>query len=283
MRHRRFLLKSLVVSISLAVFWLTAGGSPAGAAVTVGQIGAANVPCAGADFVQKSVSSGTSYRMPEAGTITSWSHSAASGGGQQIAMKVFRNVSDDVFQIVGHDGPHPITKPGLLNTFGTSIPVQAGDLLGFDAVSVDACYQTGTPAEAIRFRLNSLSDGDGALFPLSASGRLNISAILEPSNAVTLGAVTLNKRKGTATINLTLPNPGELTASGKGIKASSADGAAISKSVAAGPTTLLIKAKGAQRKTLNRSGKVTLGVAITYTPANGVPGIQSVKVKLIKR
>ncbi len=40
------------------------------------------------------------------------------------------------------------------------------------------------------------------------------------------------------------------------------------------PTQLLIKATGKKRKTLNKKGKVTLTVAITYTPTNGAPGTQ---------
>jgi len=57
----------------------------------------------------------------------------------------------------------------------------------------------------------------------------------------------------------------------------------ISKSVGQGPAQVLIKARGKKRKTLNRTGKVKLNVAITYTPTLGDAGIQSVKVKLKKK
>jgi hypothetical protein len=43
-----------------------------------------------------------------------------------------------------------------------------------------------------------------------------------PSNTFTLGARTKNKKKGTATLTIAdLPNPGDLTASGNGVKAAS--------------------------------------------------------------
>ncbi len=57
----------------------------------------------------------------------------------------------------------------------------------------------------------------------------------------------------------------------------------ISKAVTAGAAQLLVKATGKQRKTLNANGKVTLNVTITFTPTNGDPGTQTVKVKLKKK
>jgi hypothetical protein len=112
---------------------------------------------------------------------------------------------------------------------------------------------------------------------------VNITAVFEPSNSVTPGETALNKKKGTATLNLTLPNPGDLTASGNGVKASSAGHAVVSKSVGAGPAQLLIKAKGKKKKTLNETGKVKLNLAITYTPTGGDPSTKSMKVKLKKK
>ena len=59
------------------------------------------------------------------------------------------------------------------------------------------------------------------------------------------GGEGLLRRKGTATLTVEVPNPGELTVSGKGVKAASAEGAVISKTVgAAGEVKLKIRAKG---------------------------------------
>ena len=116
-----------------------------------------------------------------------------------------------------------------------------------------------------------------------ARANVNVSAVFNPSNTVTVGSTALNKKKGTATLNLTLPNPGDLTASGSGVSAASAGHAQISKAVTPGPAQLLIKATGKKSKTLNQKGKVTLTVAITYTPTNGAPGTQSVQVQLKKK
>jgi hypothetical protein len=106
--------------------------------------------------------------------------------------------------------------------------------------------------------------------------------VQKPTNGFSFGELKRNKKKGTATLNLTLPNPGELTASGDGVRAASAGRAVISKSVTAGPAQLLIKAKGKKKKTLNETGKVKLNVVVTYTPTGGDPSTQSTRVKLKK-
>ena len=62
-----------------------------------------------------------------------------------------------------------------------------------------------------------------------------------------LGTIAINKKKGTATLNVDLPNPSDLTASGTGVQAASAGQAVISKSVSTGPRQILIKATGKQR------------------------------------
>jgi hypothetical protein len=103
-----------------------------------------------------------------------------------------------------------------------------------------------------------------------------------PSNAFTLGATQRNKKKGTATLAITLPNPGELTVSGKGVTAASAGQATIAQAVSAGSVRVLIKAKGKKKAKLNRTGKVKVGVTIAYTPTNGTANTQTVKVKLKK-
>jgi hypothetical protein len=105
---------------------------------------------------------------------------------------------------------------------------------------------------------------------------------MQPNNKFTINGIARNKKKGNATITLTVPNPGELVASGSGVKAASA-GAVISKAVGAGQATLVIKAQGKKKKKLKTKGKTKLNVAITYTPTGGRATTQSVKVKLKKR
>jgi hypothetical protein len=226
--------------------------------------------------------------MPGAGTITSWTVNQTVNAGQQLTMKVFRKVDDPhTYRVVGHDGPATLTPDGTVgNSFAASIQVQRGDVLGFHIITPGVKCVFPVPGE--QFLLGNPSDlGDGASGPFDVdtadNARLDIQATFVPNNTFSLGKVSRNKKKGTATLSLNLPNPGDLAASGKGVGAISASRAAVSKSVDAGTAQLLIKAKGKRRATLNATGKVKLKPKITYTPTGGSPSSQSVKVKLIKR
>jgi hypothetical protein len=275
------------VAACLAALSLAASASPAAASVTIGQLdpnpGAFLCPATARDYAQGTVASGNPYVVPEVGTITSWSLNAAGAANQMLTMKVFRKVGDPArLMVVGHDGPRPLAA-STVNTFPASIPVKPGDVLGLNAAgtSMTSCYFTA-PGDSVLSKLGNLADGDSDDFISGTGVSLNISAVFAPSNSFTLGATTRNKKKGTATLNLNLPNPGELTASGNGVKAASAR-AVTSKSVTAGSVQLLIKAKGKKKRKLNETGKVKLNAAITYTPTNGDPSTQSTKLKLKKR
>ncbi len=231
------------------------------------------------DLIQVNAATGASYQVPEAGTITSWSHNAGPGASQMAIMKVYRKTREpNFYTVVGLDGPHPLTA-SLVNTFGVAIPVQPGDIVGIDGTggAVSTLFSS-VPADAFFNRSGNMSLGDEASFNGPAIGsRVNVSAVLAPSNTVALGATTLSKKKGTATLSLTLPNSGNLTASGTGAQATPTG------AVSAGAVQLIVSATGKQRKKLNAKGKVTLNVSITFTPANGDPATQTVAVKLKKK
>src|SRR5262249_34741293 len=150
------------------------------------------------------------------------------------------------------------------------ISVKAGDVLGMTTPEDGVGCGFGPSGELFYVSLGTDQPNGSPVTFLSDTGeRLNISAVLEPTNAFTLGATQRNKTKGTATLNLTLPNPGKVVGSGNGATVSSAGPARVSKSVGAGQAQLLIKAKGRKRRKLNETGKVKLKVAITYTPTGG--------------
>jgi hypothetical protein len=281
---RRFSLASLVAALSLA-----ASASPATASVTIGQIGNPGGCVAGFDDIQLSVPSGNSYVVPGNGKITSWRTYAGPGGGQ-MTMKIFRKVLDPyLYMVVGHSGPRTLL-PGQLsgNTFPADVPVKPGDLLGMGtpAGSPVSCLIDGGGGEYL-YRDNGpqpggLGDGQDGTFSLENGVRFNIEAVFEPTNSFEQTGHKRNAKKGTATLTFNLSNPGDLSASGKGV--TSAGAAVISKPVSApGDVQLLIRAKGKKKRKLNETGKVKLNVAITYTPTGGSPNTQSVKVKLKKK
>jgi hypothetical protein len=251
-----------------------AGAPAAGASVTLGQVpSGTTLGCNGnepdgVDWVQPSVTSGNSYVAPVAGTITSWDSDAGFG---TIGMKMFRHVSGLIYSVVGHDGPFPM--PG--GPYPASIPVKAGDILGLFNMQTNGGCSFEVPGEAgAAIYFGGLADNEAETF-MPASNRLNVTAVLVPTNTFTLGAVTRRKKKGTATISVDLPNPGQLVASGAGVAgAVTADGS--------GAVQLPIRAKGSKKRKLNRTGKVRVAPSITFTPTGGDPSTQATTLKLRK-
>jgi hypothetical protein len=168
------------------------------------------------------------------------------------------------------------------NTFPANIPVKPGDLLGLHATTRDWCLFVA-PGESNFYYHGDLTDNAFAAFTsYPADVRLNIQAVVSPTNAFTVVGTQRNKKKGTAILTVNVPNPGELIGSGNGAKVAAAR-AITSKSVGVGPVQLLIKSKGKKKRKLNETGKVKLNVAITYTPTSGTPNVVPVKIKLKKR
>jgi hypothetical protein len=274
-----------IATIALAVVAATASASPAGAAVTIGQLVTVPGGCAdNNDWVQESVASGNTYVVPGNGTITSWSHNAGAGAGQTMTMKIWRHVVGPTYTVVGHDGPRTLTQ-GFLNIFPTSLQVQAGDVLGLHTgTGSPACVSAITPGDSILNGGGNAVDGGSLSFPSTLLRHLNITAAFVPSNSFTFGEVKRNKKKGTATLSVEVPNPGTLVLGGKGVKGASAGAAVVSKAVGApGTVKLLIRAKGKQAKRLKRQGKLGLKAKITYTPTGGAASTQTLKLTLKKQ
>jgi hypothetical protein len=268
---------------------MVASTAPSWAAVTVGQTGGSDVGCImNDDFAQVTVSTGNSYRVPQippatALSITAWSTLARSGPGQRLKLKVYRQVSGLTYTVVGQDLQS--LMGGTLNTFPTNISVLPGDVLGLtNAGNADVGCGFGPYPETNYVSPGTDAPIGGAVTFITGPGlRLNISALVEPTNSFIFGKTKRNEKSGTATLTLKLPNPGKVTISGKGANGSSAAVTGRSKSVpAAGSVKLKIKAKGKKLAKLNRTGKVKLSLKITYTPTNGSPRSQSTKVKLKK-
>ena len=168
-----------------------------------------------------------------------------------------------------------------MNTFPAGIPVRAGDVLGLNDDTVDTGCAFSAPGQASLINSGNLADGEAGAFGNESGLRLNVTAVIDPTNTFTLGKVTRNQKQGTATLMANVPNPGKLTGSGKGVKVAGA--AVISKIVTApGEVKLTIRAKGEKKQKLNETGKVKVKSKITYTPTGGDPATQSKKLKLKK-
>lgn len=288
-------MKRLVLTVVLAVLSLAAPLSSAEASVTIGQTDPEIPPpmssCAGVvpqAMAQPTVTSGNSYVVPatvQQGAITAWSHNAFSAANQPVTMKVFRLVGGTTYRVVGHDGPRTLSGPGLVTFSGITVPVQAGDVLGLNSGTGSGfvqCMFVAAGDTMLYANPSDAADGQEVAFTTVPDRRPNVSAVVAPTNTFTLGQITRKKKKGSATLTVNVPNPGELTASGKGVSAAGA--AVISKTVGApGDVQLLIKAKGKKKKQLNKKGKVKVTLNVAYTPTGGDPATQPETVKLKKK
>jgi hypothetical protein len=226
---------------------------------------------------------GASVTSPVTGTIVRW-RLVVESTGAPFALRVLRPAVGGETG-VGTSSQVTPTSTGT-QTFDTNLPVKAGDLIGLDLVTGSSRVGEAVPvAGSTVYQWNpALADGSTApqntTFPNS---ELGFNADVEkPSNTFSLGAITRNKKKGTATLTFNVPNPGDLAGSGQGARVASTE-AATSKAVPAGAAKLVVKAKGKKKRKLNETGKVKLNLAITYTPTGGDPSTQSLKVKLRRK
>lgn len=262
---------------SLAALSLTASASSAAASITIGQVADPNAGnCdAGTEFVQLGVASGNPYVVPGNGTITSWTVQAGESAGE-LTMKIFRPSADPAnFRVVGHAGPQRLTPGGTAgNTFPANVRVRQGDLLGLHTPTLTPCGFKDPGGRLATFS-GDLADGAAAEFGVKSEFDLDVQAVFVPDNAFTLGNATHNKKKGTATIAVNVPNPGELSLSGKGIKTRAA-----MSIPSAGTAELQVRARGTTIRKLRESGKARVTARITYTPTGGDPSTRSMALKL---
>jgi hypothetical protein len=213
----------------------------------------------------------------------------ASGPAIQLSMFVYYNsdaaiVSPDSLDYM--DGANQqyrvdVMKPGApidsvasSDVLRTVFRTLAGDpqTLGPTQKTADL---TALAGQTVRLRL---AEADNQLFLNAGADAISIAPIA--SNGFTIGKATLNKKKGTARLPVTVPGAGTLDVSGKGVKTRLT---AASTPVAAGTTTVVIKAKGKTKKKLNSRGKAKVKLQITYTPTGVSPSTQQTKVKLKKK
>jgi hypothetical protein len=201
----------------LACALALAGAGSASAQITIGATGA---PAAGTklcimgpyDNVPGGASAST-FTVPTAGVITSWSNQAPEGLGQELTFKVFRPTGAGplypAFQVVGQDGPRSLT-PNAVNTFPVEIPVKAGDLIGDNDVNAEtvpnACLlKTSNAADVIYWRSGSVIPGAPAFEVAKgeAGSRMNVAATLLAAPTIASVSPRRGPAKGHTPITIT--------------------------------------------------------------------------------
>ncbi len=103
---------------------------------------------------------------------------------------------------------------------------------------------------------------------------------VQPSNAFKLGKLKKNKKKGTATLSVSLaaPSAGTMTLSGKGLK--------TQKAIVAGQASIKLKVVARSkriRKALRKKGRRKVQFTVSYTPTGNVAASLKRKAKLVKK
>jgi hypothetical protein len=270
-------------AVALAMIGVPFAAAPAGAGVTLGQLPAAPPPassdCSSADFLQPSITGGNLYIARQAGTITSWSTLASgSSAGATYVFKVFRRTTDpDIFQVIARAPERTLTAG--LNTVPVNIAVRSGDMIGFHVDGLQSSCTFPELGDAVLRRVGALPDGASGQFAPINDVRLNLSAVLAPSNAFTIASIARDRRKGTATVTVNVSNSGVAAISGKGLRKRRA-----TRNVAvAGSVQFQIAAAGSQKRRLQKTGKVRLTTTLTFTPTGGDPAAATLAVKLKRK
>jgi sugar lactone lactonase YvrE len=158
-----------------------------------------------------------------------------------------------------------------------------------EAVAVDAGHVYWSNVNAGTLSRAAI-DGSGKaqiMSGLSSPSGLAVDA-LPPPNKFSFGKLKRNKKRGTATLAVDLPGPGELALTGKGLvvqRPAAEDRRAdpAYRAVSGGTVNLLIKAKGRKKRKLKHTGKVKVDPTVTFTPTRGTPATQSRPLKLKKK
>jgi hypothetical protein len=294
MGHTRLRRPVLLIALAASVVGPTSVVAPSHATVTIGSAltsppslaSRCNAPgssrgCLGTNEVLP----GRDVAAPSTGTIVSW-HAllGATTEEQLIRLRIVRRVGTDQLTVISSGPLHHVPAGAGSYEFPDQLAIASGDRIALESGFGTRIEWRAPLAGATNFTyaLSPLNGGTTDSVPsIQENDELTFNAVLDPANAFTLGKSSLNKKKGTATVKVDVPNPGELTGSGKGAKVSSA-AAVTSKAVSPGQAKLKVKAKGKSLQKLNDTGTAKLKLTVTYTPSGGTPSTQKLKVTLKK-
>src|SRR2546421_4122247 len=178
---RRLWLSTAALGCSALVLASTA---EAAATTTVGQLFTPTANCGG-DFtdIQTGAASGTSYTVPFAGFIVSWSFQDGATPATTLKLKVARPASAGSFTIVG-EAAAGAPEANAVNTFQTQIRVAAGDMIGIHAGPGGDCVAGGTRADTNGFAAGDVPAGTTATFGSGSPARVPVSPQRSPPGVV---------------------------------------------------------------------------------------------------
>ena len=102
-------------------------------------------------------------------------------------------------------GPSRSLTSGI-NTVPVNIAVRSGDMIGINESGGANSCTFSQPGDGV-LPAGSLSDGASGAFAPQNNVRLNLSALLVPSNDFNIAAITPDRKRGSATVIVNVSNP----------------------------------------------------------------------------
>jgi hypothetical protein len=204
--------------------------------------------------------------------------------GNATVVWVRDNGSHDIVQWAGYDA-----EPPQLRDVSVPATAKVAETLQFSASTFDA-WPVGAPSFA--FGDGTVAEGGSVSHAYGAPGRYDVtvtakdavgrtatstaSILVKARNSFTIGKLKRNRKRGTATLAVTVLEPGTLVASGKGIKKSTVRGSK------GGTLKVPLKAAGKGLKRLRSKGKLKAKLKISFSPVGGDTNTRPYKLTLKK-
>jgi hypothetical protein len=219
---------------------------------------------------------------PVNGTVTSWS--IATIDVHEISLQVLRPAGGTTYTGVATSAPVsymlPLDQPFPQNA--TNLPIKIGDGIGLRDPHANFIYANTIGGQVAAWYLapnGPLGDGQTRTADVVGNNEeVLVQATIEPTNTVTAGTIARNKKKGTATVTISVPNAGQLSYTGTGVNVTGPASVA-----APGDIEVTVRATGKKRKKLNKKGKVSISFGTTFTPNFGAAGITPTNLTLRKK
>jgi len=154
------------------------------------------------------------------------------------------------------------------NGAGTFGPTTSCSLVASGAGA--ACQLTYTPGAIGNQAISAAYGGD--LTHGSSNG--GTALLVKPSNVFALAKPKLDRRRGTATLTVTVPGSGRLVLKGSGVKRQT------KRAKRSGKVSLAIRPQRKTSKKLKSTGSAKVWVKVTYIPTGGDPWTRTMKVLL---
>ncbi|HVW47808.1 MAG TPA: Ig-like domain-containing protein [Solirubrobacterales bacterium] len=204
--------------------------------------------------------------------VFTWTPSAAEIGS---SVRLEATITDSAGHVVTSDVTVPVVKSAAeagAEAAEEAAAKEATEKAAEKKAAEDAVKAAEERADAATKAAEAKTD-EAAKAAKEANERI---AKLEKAEQITFGAVTKNTKRGTARLGVVVPVPGPLKLTGPGVRT------VTGNPTGPGEVQLLVTAKGAALKALNKKGKVTVTVKVTLNGSSGTK-TRTTTVTLVKK